>query len=87
MPVPAWYKGLIDLAYRSGEISVIQAQVVYDNDEFNFSFGLEPQLKHVPAKSDRGEPTHVYAISAPRITDTFRGHEHGRCPQACKEVL
>ncbi len=56
------YKGLIDLAYRSGEVSVIQAQVVYDNDDFTFSFGLEPELKHIPAKANRGEPTHVYAI-------------------------
>ncbi|MEA4920644.1 MAG: recombinase RecT [Clostridiaceae bacterium] len=56
------YKGLIDLAYRSGEVSVIQAQVVYDNDEFTYSFGLDPQLKHVPAKSDRGEPIFVYAM-------------------------
>lgn len=56
------YKGMIDLAYRSGEVSVIQAHVVYANDEFEFSFGLEPQLKHVPAKTDRGEPTHVYAM-------------------------
>ncbi len=56
------YKGLIDLAYRSGEVSVIQAQVVYENDDFTFSFGLEPELKHIPAKSNRGEPTHVYAI-------------------------
>lgn len=56
------YKGMIDLAYRSGEVSVIQAHVVYANDEFLYSFGLEPQLKHVPAKTDRGEPTHVYAM-------------------------
>lgn len=56
------YKGLLDLAYRSGEISVIQAQVVYSEDEFSYSFGLNPELKHIPAKSDRGEPTHVYAI-------------------------
>lgn len=56
------YKGLIDLAYRSGEVSVIQAQVVYENDDFKYSFGLEPALKHVPARSGRGDPTHVYAI-------------------------
>ena len=29
------YKGLIDLAYRSGEVSIIQAQVVYEHDSFN----------------------------------------------------
>lgn len=56
------YKGLIDLAYRSGEISTIQAQIVCENDEFEYSFGLEPTLKHVPAKRDRGDATHVYAV-------------------------
>lgn len=56
------YKGLIDLAYRSGEVSVIQAHAVYSNDEFHYAFGLEPELKHVPAKGDRGEPTHFYAV-------------------------
>ena len=55
------YRGLIDLAYRSGEIKMIQAHVVYGNDDFDFSFGLEPQLHHVPAKNDRGEPEWVYA--------------------------
>jgi recombination protein RecT len=56
------YKGLIDLAYRSGEVSVIQAQIVRENDEFSYSFGLEPALKHIPAMRDRGAPTHVYAM-------------------------
>lgn len=56
------YKGLLDLAYRSGDISVVQSQVVYENDEFSYSYGLEPELKHIPAKGDRGDPTHVYAV-------------------------
>ena len=56
------YKGMLDLAYRSGEVSVISAQVVYENDEFTYSFGLNPELKHIPAKSERGEPTFVYAM-------------------------
>lgn len=56
------YKGLIDLAYRSGEVSVIQAQVVYENDEFSYAFGLEPSLKHIPTTGDRGKPSHVYAV-------------------------
>lgn len=56
------YKGMLDLAYRSGEVSVIQAHVVYERDEFSFAFGLDPQLKHIPALGDRGEPTHVYAV-------------------------
>ncbi len=56
------YKGLLDLAYRSGEVSSIQAQIVYENDKFEYSYGLEPKLVHVPAMSDRGDPTHVYAV-------------------------
>ena len=38
------YKGLIDLAYRSGEIEVIQAHVVHENDDFVCEYGLEPKL-------------------------------------------
>ena len=56
------YKGLIDLAYRSGEVEVIQAHVVYENDEFTCEYGLEPKLTHKPADKDRGEPVKVYAV-------------------------
>lgn len=56
------YKGMIDLAYRSGKISSIQAHVVHENDVFEYSFGLDPTLKHVPAISDRGDPVAVYAV-------------------------
>ena len=56
------YKGLLDLAYRSGEVKTIMAQTVYENDEFDFSFGLEPTLKHVPAKTNRGKPVWFYAV-------------------------
>lgn len=56
------YKGLIDLAYRSGEVEVIQAHVVCENDEFTCEYGLEPKLTHVPADSNRGEPIKVYAV-------------------------
>ena len=56
------YKGLIDLAYRSGEVEVIQAHVVYANDEFHCEYGLDPKLTHKPADRDRGEPVKVYAV-------------------------
>lgn len=56
------YKGLIDLAYRSGEVSVIQAHAVYENDTFEYEFGLEPKLKHIPARGDRGAPEYFYAV-------------------------
>ena len=56
------YKGLIDLAYRSGEVEVIQAHVVYANDDFTCEYGLEPKLTHKPANGDRGEAVKVYAV-------------------------
>ena len=56
------YKGLIDLAYRSREVKTIMAQTVYENDEFDFEFGLTPKLHHVPAKSNRGNPVWFYAV-------------------------
>ena len=56
------YKGLIDLAYRSGDVSIIQAQTVYENDTFDYELGLDPKLKHIPAVKDRGNATHYYAI-------------------------
>ena len=56
------YKGLIDLAYRSGEVEVVQAHVVYEHDEFDCEYGLTPKLVHKPAASDRGNPVKVYAL-------------------------
>lgn len=56
------YKGLIDLAYRSGEVEVIQAHIVYANDDFVCEYGLDPKLTHKPADGERGEPVKVYAV-------------------------
>ena len=67
------YKGLIDLAYRSGEVSTIMAQVVYENDEFEYAFGLDPKLVHRPALEDRGDPKYVYAMF--RTKDGGFGYE------------
>lgn len=56
------YKGLLDLAYRSGIFQTVMAQVVYENDDFTYEYGLEPKLCHKPAARDRGNMTHVYAV-------------------------
>ncbi len=56
------YKGLIDLAYRSGEVEVVQAQCVYENDKFECEYGIEPKLKHIPAEGERGKMIKVYAM-------------------------
>lgn len=49
------YKGLIDLAYRTGQIQIIQAQVVREFDLFEYQYGLESKLIHRPGEGERGE--------------------------------
>ncbi|MEG2286073.1 MAG: recombinase RecT [Eubacterium sp.] len=57
------YKGLIDLAYRSGQVTSIQAHAVYEKDYFDFEYGLEPKLKHIPTKdAEKGDPIWFYAV-------------------------
>lgn len=58
------YKGMIDLARRSGQIQNIYAHVVYEKDEFEYELGLEPKLKHKPSmEADRGQMIGVYAVA------------------------
>ena len=57
------YKGLIDLARRSGEIVSIAAHEVCKNDHFDYMYGLIERLEHKPAEGDRGEVTHFYAVA------------------------
>ena len=55
------YKGLIALAYRSGQVKTIMAQCVCENDAFEFEFGLQHRLSHKPALTNRGDVIAVYA--------------------------
>ena len=55
------YRGLIDLAHRSGRVSHFSSHVVYEGDYFDFQYGTEPRCEHRPAMRDRGEPIAVYA--------------------------
>lgn len=57
------YKGYVDLAYRSGQIAGMQAEVVYSKDHFDYAYGLEPRLTHIPTESeDRGELKYAYVV-------------------------
>jgi recombination protein RecT len=62
------YRGMIDLARRSGQILSIEAHTVYEGDEFECSFGLESTLKHVPDwnnpnRVDSNKLKFVYAVA------------------------
>ena len=36
--------------------------MVCENDSFQFAFGLDPVLKHIPARSNRGDAIYVYGL-------------------------
>lgn len=57
------YKGLIDLARRSGQIVSISARVRHEHDEWDMSFGTEEGIRHVPAEGDRGRAVGYYAVA------------------------
>lgn len=58
------YRGMIDLARRSGQIVSLQAYCVHEQDTFNYKLGLDPDIEHIPASvADRGKVTHVYAVA------------------------
>ena len=57
------YKGLIDLARRSGQIVSIAAHEVCANDRFELVYGLDEKLNHIPAMQDRGGVIGFYAVA------------------------
>ena len=57
------YKGLLDLARRSGQIVSIAAHEVCENDDFELVYGLNEKLNHTPAMTDRGEVIGFYAVA------------------------
>jgi recombination protein RecT len=60
------YRGMMNLARRSGMVKAIRAHDVREGDKFSYSYGLNPTLDHVPSEAaDREERpiTHVYAVA------------------------
>jgi recombination protein RecT len=43
------YRGLIQLAFRSGMVADFSAHVVYEGEEFQLEQGTESTLRHIPA--------------------------------------
>lgn len=59
--VPGW-RGLVDLAQRSGRSSVWTG-AVFQGDEFDYDYGSNPHVNHKPCGEDDAKlMTHTYAI-------------------------
>lgn len=55
------YKGLVELAMRSGQIATIHADVVCENDDFDFNIGRITRHR-IEFRMDRGEVYAAYCI-------------------------
>lgn len=56
------FKGLIQIALRNG--CLIDAHPVYEKDRFEYTYGLEPTLVHVPYEGDDAGPLRAaYAVA------------------------
>lgn len=56
------YRGLINSAKRAKVIKDAYAEVVRENDEFDYTLGLEPTLTHKPSRNDRGDLNAAYCV-------------------------
>jgi len=57
------YQGFIELAYRSGRVSYVDAELVYENDEYDFQLGADPKLIHKPCLGGpRGKVVFAYTV-------------------------
>ena len=58
------YKGLLELVRRAGFVANIVANEVYEKDAFEFEYGLQEKLRHIPYMGpDRGEAVAFYAYA------------------------
>lgn len=63
------YRGLIDLARRSGNISTLDVYVVHAKDEFTYHLGDDAKIVHVPWQpkansAEEADPGHMVAVYA-----------------------
>ena len=60
------YRGMIDLARRSGQVLSLNAYVVREGDDFSYQLGLHPDIHHIPspeANRIKQPITFVYAVA------------------------
>ena len=56
------YKGILKMAFNTGNYEAIYAHEVRDGDEFNYEYGLHKNLIHKPADVPSDKVTHYYAV-------------------------
>ena len=64
------YQGEIELSRRSGLVKAIEARIVREGDEFEYSYGLNPTLTHRPSRmAGRQSRPIIFVYSVCRLKD------------------
>ncbi len=88
------YQGYIELAYRSGLVRDIMAQVVLEGDEFDYELGSAPFIRHRLNEDNRGQSDEVRfaymvanTLSGGKVIDvmTFSELEYNRSKSFAKD--
>ncbi len=58
------YQGMVKLFWQHPLAKHIDAQAVYERDDFDYAYGLDPYLSHKPAFGDRGDVIAYYAVAS-----------------------
>lgn len=56
------YKGLVTLAYQSGEVKAIHAETVHEGDDFKVIQGTESSLSHSPSFATQKDSSNMLAV-------------------------
>lgn len=61
------YRGLRELAYRSGTVKSLSGEIVFEGDTFDVEFGTDRKLVHKPNfnvdRTDFSKATHAYIVA------------------------
>lgn len=68
------YKGMIELLRRSGQLKDIYAYSVYENDDFEITYGLDRNLIHKPNLANKGDFLGCYCVAI--LKDDTRAFEY-----------
>lgn len=60
----AGWQGLCKLFWQHPLAKHLDAQAVFEHDDFDYAYGLRPYLTHKPARGDRGKIVEYYAVAS-----------------------
>ncbi|MDH2424845.1 recombinase RecT [Sphaerisporangium sp. TRM90804] len=66
------YKGMATLFWQHPLAAYLDTQTVYENDEFDYEYGLGAFLRHKPAKGERGKETGEWYAVAKLVNGGYR---------------